>query len=265
MKAGLGILFALVTLAAPRSSAFAAPLKMTWTVDGVERQALVFAPSGASAGKVPVIFAFHGHGGNMQGAAMGMHFQKRWPKALVVYPQGLPTPSKSDPQGKQPGWQTEAGQYGDRDLKLFDAALQTLSAQYSIDENRIYATGFSNGAFFTYLLWAARGKTLAALAPCAGRIFPSVHPTEPRALLHIAGENDHRVTIDEQKAAIEAARQVDGATAPGTSCGNGCVLYASTKGAPVEARFHPGGHVIPPGATEWIVDFFKEHPRPAGN
>lgn len=264
MKAGLGILSVLVTLAVPHHAAWAAPVKMTWTVDGAERQALVFAPSVRSTGKVPVIFAFHGHGGNMRGASLGMHFQRSWPEALVVYMQGLPTESRLDPQGRKNGWQTEAGQDGDRDLKFFDAALQGLSAKYPVDESRIYVTGFSNGAFFTYLLWAERGKTVAAFAPCAGRLFPSVHPTLPRALLHIAGERDPLVKIDEQKAAIETARQVDGATAPGKSCGEGCVLYPSTQGTPVEARFHSGGHVFPPGATDWVVGFFKEHRLPAG-
>jgi polyhydroxybutyrate depolymerase len=266
MRVGLRILLTLIPFLVTLHAAVAAeqPTTMKWTVDGVERQALVFPPAGGAVGKVPVIFAFHGHGGNVRGAARSMKFQTRWPKALVVYMQGLPTPSKRDPEGAEPGWQTEAGQLGDRDLKFFDTALTALAEKYTVDENRIYATGFSNGAFFTYLLWAELGKTFAAFAPCAGRPFPSVHPTEPRPLLHIAGEKDPLVHLEDQKQAIETARQVNGATAPGQPCGTGCVLYPSTKGAPVMARFHPGGHIFPPGATDWIVTFFKEHARPSG-
>ena len=40
-----------------------------------------------------------------------------------------------------------------------------------MDETRIYATGFSNGAGFTYLLWAARPTVFAAFAPVAGRLL----------------------------------------------------------------------------------------------
>ena len=79
--------------------------------------------------------------------------------------QGLPTPSPVDPRGRFPGWQREVGQSGDRDLKFFDAVLATLKQKYPVDEHRIYATGFSNGAFFTYVLWATRGSTFAAFAP----------------------------------------------------------------------------------------------------
>src|SRR4029079_2204781 len=95
--------------------------------------------------------------------------------------QGLPTVSPVDPQGKRPGWQREAGQYGDRDLKLLDAALASLPEQYPVDDPRVYATGFSNGAVFTYLLWAARPGTFAAYAPCAGVLGgESVHLPDPR-------------------------------------------------------------------------------------
>ncbi len=36
---------------------------MTWKVDGVERQAIVYLPTAkATSGKAPLVFAFHGHG-----------------------------------------------------------------------------------------------------------------------------------------------------------------------------------------------------------
>ena len=110
------------------SKAFAAePAPTKWTVDGVEREALVFLPSTSSKSRPPVIFAFHGHGGNMHFAARGMAFQNFWPEAIVVYRQGLPTPGiVMDFEGKKPGWQREPGQLNNRDLKFVDAILATL-------------------------------------------------------------------------------------------------------------------------------------------
>src|SRR5689334_19713264 len=118
------------------SNCFAAePARTTFTVIAVGREALIFVTPATS--KAPVIFAFHGHGGNMHFAAAGMAFQNSWPEAIVVYPQGLPTPGiVFDHEGKKPGWQREAGQEGDRDLKFVDAMLKTLREKYSIDENR---------------------------------------------------------------------------------------------------------------------------------
>src|SRR5882672_5291953 len=140
---------------------------VTWTVDGDKREALVFAPSTSRPGKLPLIFSFHGHGDDMENFQyVGLH--QVWPDAIVVYFQGLPS------RDGYPGWQVERGEYNDRDLKLVDAALTSLRKKYDVDDDRIYATGFSNGAHFTYLLWAERPSVFAAYAPVAGRLRPSV-------------------------------------------------------------------------------------------
>jgi polyhydroxybutyrate depolymerase len=164
MKLLVSLALALVSGSSTVRAIEPAPTK--WTVDGVEREALVVLPSTSSKSKPPVIFVFHGHGGNMHFAARGMAFQNFWPEAIVVYPQGLPTPGiVMDQKGEKPGWQREVGQQNDRDLKFVDAMLATLRQKYSIDDTRVYATGFSNGGLFTYLLLSQRPNVFAAFAP----------------------------------------------------------------------------------------------------
>src|SRR5712691_4409317 len=193
----------------------AAQSTMTWTIDGEARAALVFAPVPTTSNiRHPLVFAFHGHGGKMQGTSLLMHIQTLWPAAIVVYPQGLPTMSPHDPQGQRPGWQQEAGQNGDRDLKFFDAMVATMKQKYTVADDRIYATGFSNGGAFSYLLWAERGKTIAAIGECAGRLWDSEHLTQPRAFLAIAGQADTTDPFALQQQSIEKARQADDATGP---------------------------------------------------
>ncbi len=167
---------------------------MTWTVDGVEREAVVFAPTAESPrGRHPLILAFHGHGGNMTGTSR-WGLQNRWPQAIVVYPQGLDTPSGLDPKGRKPGWQRLAGDQGNRDLKFTDAMLATLRQKFKVDDRRVFATGFSNGAFFTLLLWIERRDTFAAFAVVAGALDPSQHLNTAKPVLHIGGESDPKVT-----------------------------------------------------------------------
>jgi polyhydroxybutyrate depolymerase len=235
---------------------------MTWDVNGVTRTALVFAPRlGVHGEKLPLVFAFHRHGDTMEGAAQKMHLQSFWPDAIVVYPQGLKTPRPIDPQGLHSGWQTEAGQagLGDRDLKFFDAMLADLRQKFPVDDARIYATGDSNGGWFSYLLWAEKGQVLAALGICAGALAPSEHLTLPRAVVVIAGKADQELPFADQQQSIQAARQVDNATGPGQPCGPVCTLYPSTSHTPVETRIHPGGHIYPPWAASAFVEFFKNH------
>jgi polyhydroxybutyrate depolymerase len=263
MKTRFGLLFAAALLAALAHRVAAQGTVMTWTVDGQKREAIVFAPAPTTASiEHPLVFGFHGHGGNMNGASQLMHIQSLWPEAIVVYPQGLNTPSPVDPQGNKPGWQVElnqAGNVGNRDLDFFDAMVTTMHQKFSINDKRIYSTGFSNGGIFSYLLWAERSKTIAAIGEVAGRLWDSEHLTQPRALLAIAGHADTVDPFAQQQQSIETARQVDSATGPGQPCGPNCTLYASTTQTPVKTIIHPGGHVYPPWAPAEIVAFFKVH------
>src|SRR4051812_42165933 len=119
--------------------------RLAWTVNGVEREALVHVPTHLGPAGAPLVFAFHGHGGSAEQASRSFHLHEVWPDALVVYPQGLPTAGQlTDRSGKEAGWQGYAGSQGDRDLKFFDVMLAALKQRYPVDPARIYATGHSN-------------------------------------------------------------------------------------------------------------------------
>jgi len=236
----------------------------TWTVDGVVREALVYIPPQARTNAVPLVFAFHGHGGSMNNAARMFSFHTRWPEAMVVYMQGLNTPGRlTDPEGKKPGWQSTAGAQGDRDLKFFDAVLASLKQDYRVDTKRIYASGHSNGGGFTYLLWAVRGDVFAAVAPSAAVAIRTLPLLKPKPVLHVAGEKDTLVKFEWQQQTLAGVRKLN-------KCGEGqpwegeknCTIYPSKLGAPVVTLIHPGPHSFPAGAPASIVKFFKEHAQP---
>ena len=249
------VIGAALTLGAHTASAQRAEIK-AWRLNGETRRAIVYSPSAKSAGgRAPLVFSFHGHGDNMQNF-QHTDLHRAWREAIVVYFQGLP--SRRDGLS---GWQVEKGQDDDRDLALVDAALGSLREEFKVDDARIYSTGFSNGANFTYLLWAERPGVFAAFAPVAARLRPSVEPKQPKPILHIGGTEDAQILFADQRAAIEQAKSVNGVTGKGASCGTGCTLYDSPSGAPVMTWIHPGGHEYPESTSERIAKFFREHPR----
>lgn len=250
IAAGLALLAAVMLLPAAAHAQV-----VSWTVDGVKREALVFVPQKDPApNKIPVIFAFHWHGGTMEQDAQIFHFQELWPEALVVYPQGLPTrPTIPNDYG----WQVAPGQQDDRDMKFFDAILSDLRKKFPIDDRRIYAAGFSNGSGLSFLMWGERAKTFAGFAIVAGRIANGVQLTVPKPAYFVVGTMDPG--FKEIMDSINRVRVLDEATALGKPCGEGCTEYPSTKSAPVTTYIHDHGHVYPLYVSDKFVAFFKEH------
>lgn len=246
------------------SSATLPPGFQRWEfkLDGVAREALVYAPATAKAQPAPVVFVFHGHGGTARNVVRSFAIQRHWPEAISVYMQGLKTPGKlTDPEGKRSGWQARPGEQQDRDLKFFDAVLARLKQEYKADGKRIFATGHSNGGAFTYLLWAERGDVFAAVAASSAPAAQSLPRLKPKPALHLAGEADPLVKFEWQKQTIDAVRKLNGCQAEGKPWDKYCTLYPSKTGTPVVTFIHPGGHALPAAAPALFVRFFQEYSK----
>ncbi|MCL2104650.1 MAG: esterase [Kiritimatiellaeota bacterium] len=233
-----------------------------WTVNGVKREALVYAPNTAKTTAAPIVFMWHGHGGTMRHSAWAFPIHAKWKEAIVVHPQGLPTPSPLvDPEGKRPGWQQKRGEQDDRDLRFFDTMLASLKTEYKVDDKNIFCTGYSNGGMMTFLLWSERPGTFRAFAPCACVALPGVPLTVPKPAFFLMGEKDELVKPEWMRMSVSRLKTLN-------RCGEGegkpwgtprATLFPSSANAPLVVLTHPGGHTIPPGGkTEEIVRFFKE-------
>jgi polyhydroxybutyrate depolymerase len=237
-------------------------LRQSWTIDGVERTALVATPSApAPASGSPLVLIFHGHGGTAAHSARTFAIHTHWPEAVVIYGQGLPTPGRlSDPAGQRPGWQHAVGDQGDRDLKYVDAVLKWARSRFTIDAKRIYAGGHSNGGTMTYVLWVGRGDVFAAVAPSASVFRRDLMPSaKPKPALIIIGEKDQLVPVPAQRLGLEAAMRLNQASRTGESwSGPYTKLHKSTIGADVVTYIHPGDHTMPADAGALMVKFFKE-------
>jgi len=284
------LLAVLVSLAGAATAAAADPplVEREWKIDGVTRQALIYvpatpakdasakadsakaAPAKTDSAKdapakegMPLVFAFHGHGGTMKNAAEKFAYHKLWPEALVVYMQGLPCAGKTDPEGKLPGWQNKVDDQDGRDLKFFDEVLATLTQEQQVDKKRIYVTGHSNGGVFTYLLWAVRGSTFAAVAPSASLTVRHFKDLKPLPALHVAGEKDEIVPFASQKRMMDAVRTLNGCDTEGKPWATAGplvgTLYPSKTGTPFVSVIYPGPHKLPDEAPGLIVKFFKEN------
>lgn len=243
-------------------AATAVPVMVKITVDEVERTALVYPGKEAAKTPAPLVVAFHGFTGTARSMARMSRLHEAWPEATVVYPQGL---ILDHPRwGKKGfGWQLKPGDLNDRDLRFVDALLTQVSATYQVDARRVYATGMSNGALFTYELLTARPQLFAAFAPVAGAAGFLKNATVPKPVLIIHGKDDKLVPLNWAEGSRDMIRRLNGCGEKTEEWAPGYQRYTPCKsGQPVIWHCHDGGHIWPGDATKQIVKFFKEHALP---
>lgn len=133
---------------------------------GIYRSFRVYIPPAYSVSKaVPLVLNFHGLGSNGFEQEAYTEFDQIADTAnfIVAYPDGEEVLPGSD------GWNCFATVgTGTKDLQFVADLIDTLSLRYSIDPDRIYATGMSNGGFMSYELACFLGHRIAAVASVTG-------------------------------------------------------------------------------------------------
>ncbi|NVJ28342.1 hypothetical protein HUW62_44760 [Myxococcus sp. AM011] len=176
-----------------------------WTVthDGRARTYRVHVPPGYDATKpMPTVLAFHGFGSNPEQFEVqtGLSTLADTAGFLVVYPRGLSAAElnggTSPPRDNTRGWNAgaccgSAQVSNSDDVGFVDALLTDLDTRVCVDPRRTFATGFSNGGFFSYRLACERAGRFAAVAPVSGMSPQSgCSPSRPVPVLHIHGTAD---------------------------------------------------------------------------
>lgn len=166
---------------------------------GRARSFLVRVPPGlARAGRVPLVLVLHGGGGNARNAEemTGFTAKAMAERFIVVYPEGTsrigPLLTWNARHCCGPAMTDDVD-----DVGFLNALIDTLSARYAVDPNRIYATGMSNGAMMSHRLGIELSHRLAAIAPVVGAVFgDEVRPANPVSAVIVNGLLDESVPFN---------------------------------------------------------------------
>ena len=232
------------------------------SVDNKQRDLFLYVPENTTQEKLPVVIVFHGYGQELTEAISKFRIDKYWPEAIVVYPRGLSTTiQKMETGGAKSGWQTYVGDYKDRDIRLFDEILSYLKNKYPIDENKIYVTGFSNGAAFSYVVATVRRNVIAAIAPIAGTLgsIKDRNIFKEIPVFHVAGKQDEIVKFKSQKEMIEFIKKINKCNDEGIIINKNVTEYKSAIDKPLTTFIYNDIHKIPGDAIPFIVEFFKNN------
>ena len=170
--------------------------------DGTDREYIVYIPESYDGQKeFPLMFNFHGGAGyadefiymnDMRPIADTANF-------IAVYPQGAINTVEDGGSGTT-SWIHKAPTNHD-DIFFVEAIIDSLSSEYSIDQSRIYACGYSEGAILSYELGCRLNHKIAAFAAVSGSMLEDNYRTDsydwdpcspyhPTGIMLIPGTND---------------------------------------------------------------------------
>jgi len=164
------------------------------TFGGVQREYILYVPAMYTPGSpVPLILNFHGYTSNNFEQMFYGDFRPIADTAgfIVVHPLGT-----VDLLGNT-HWNVGWGTSQVNDLGFTAALIDSLSADWSINQDRIYSTGMSNGGFMSYLLACEMSERIAAIASVTGTMNVNqpgmCSPSHPMPVMEIHGTADATV------------------------------------------------------------------------
>ena len=161
--------------------------------DGLTREYSIYVPASYDGTtSFPLLFNFHGGGGVIasQIAIADMSPIADTANFIVVYPQARQDPS----DGNSFNWIPKVPGTFD-DVPFISSLIDTIASSYQINQDRIYACGYSLGGDMSFELACKLNSRIAAIAPVARTMQANpdsfCSPVHPTGVLTILGTDDN--------------------------------------------------------------------------
>ena len=167
--------------------------QLTFEHNDTEREAIVYVPESYDPTKpVPLMLNFHGFDGEM---GDHMEWADMRPLAerdgsLVVYPQGTPIDGSTHWNAALPGGDNKSDA---DDLGYVRELVTRIDADYPLDLERVYATGYSNGGMMAMALACFASDVVASVSMVSGVQLDTgsiCAPSHPTGVITLHGTRD---------------------------------------------------------------------------
>ncbi len=174
-------------------------LNRTLYFDGENRTFIIYIPAIYDGSiQVPLMFNFHGGAGtssSFMSYSNDMRPIADTANFIAVYPQAAVDPSDGSNSWLHKTPTTH------NDIFFIEAIIDTLSSEFMIDNDRVYACGYSEGGIFSYELGCRLNNRIAAFSSVSGSMLEDAFrvsyynlgvcsPIHPTAVLLIPGTSD---------------------------------------------------------------------------
>lgn len=266
---------------------------------GITRTYSYYVPASYTVGQAaPLVLNLHGYTSSGTAQALYTNFMPIADTAgfIIVHPNGT-----NDPFTQQPFWNFGIAGATVDDFSFLQALLDTIASNYTINLNRVYCTGMSNGGFMSFAM-ACETDRFAAIASVTGSMsipmYNACNPANPIPAMAIHGTTDATVAYT----GSSTSKSIPDVVAfwvtenncnltptitqiPNTNTADNCTaehhLYSGgTNGNTVEHyKIIDGGHTWPGGtintgsgntnrdfnASKEIWRFFSQYPKGVAN
>ena len=163
----------------------------TIEVNGSERVFRLSVPSSEPGTTLPLVIAFHGGTDSQEDFAQQEQFDQLGEQEQFVMAYAIAEQDRTAAEGE---WFLNTAATSREDNNFAEAIVDELSKSYCIDQDRLYAIGYSLGAMFTYEIACQLNHRFAAVASFAGTM-----PVNPEScdltygigIMHIHGKLDY--------------------------------------------------------------------------
>ena len=167
------------------------------SVNGVDRLFRLTVPSADPGVKLALIIAFHGGGGAEEDFPQQEEFDELAEQEKFIMAYAIAEDGRTESEGE---WYLNSAATSRDDNNFAETIVDELSKSYCVDQDRLYATGYSLGSMFTYEVACQLNYRFAAVASFAGTM-----PVEPEtcnlggsmSVMHIHGKLDLLIDYDD--------------------------------------------------------------------
>ena len=180
---------------------------------GVTREYILYVPdSYASDTPAPLVISFHGHGGCATDFTDDLSRTAEANGFIVAYPQGV-IRGKGAAEWNPANSATE--NINENDVFFAAQLIADISADYSIDSQRGYAVGYSNGGMMSYGLVCALGDQIAAAGIMSGVMLTATCDTANKSsIIHFHGTDASVLPLDGRGGVAGVVRRQPNLPAP---------------------------------------------------
>ena len=166
-------------------------------VDGQERLFRLSIPSSDAGTELPLIIAFHGGDGAGEDFQQQNQFDQLGEEEKFIMVYAIAESDRTPAEGE---WFLNTAATSRDDNNFAEAIVDELSGVFCVDQDRLYAIGYSLGSMFTYEIACQLNDRFAAVASFAGTMPVSPESCNLRgsmAVLHIHGKLDYIIDYDD--------------------------------------------------------------------